>query len=200
MKRSCMMGVLCTCIISFGLIVNTAIAGTISIDPRNTYVLTDNDLPGDAIPILLSDHGISAGDTIEIGLFGDWDNGPDGDTFDGTSGIFSSSATLLAFSNLNRVVDAIDAGVDIFTSNTLFGNISTDVPEDFEITDGLIIDVPTGATHLFVQALDVLYTDNSDPDNDYAISLQQVPIPSAAWLFVSGLLGLIGISRHKKAA
>jgi hypothetical protein len=27
-----------------------------------------------------------------------------------------------------------------------------------------------------------------------------VPVPAAAWLFISGLLGLIGISRSKKAA
>lgn len=32
------------------------------------------------------------------------------------------------------------------------------------------------------------------------ISLTAVPVPSAVWLFVSGLLGLVGVARRKKAA
>ncbi|MEA2094713.1 MAG: hypothetical protein U9P11_09145 [Pseudomonadota bacterium] len=32
------------------------------------------------------------------------------------------------------------------------------------------------------------------------VKLSSVPVPAAAWLFGSGLLGLVGISRHKKAA
>ena len=38
-----------------------------------------------------------------------------------------------------------------------------------------------------------------DPDFDN-LTYQVVPIPAAVWLFGSGLLGLIGISRRKKAA
>jgi hypothetical protein len=33
-----------------------------------------------------------------------------------------------------------------------------------------------------------------------ALSVRAVPIPAAVWLFGSGLLGLVGIARHKKAA
>lgn len=33
-----------------------------------------------------------------------------------------------------------------------------------------------------------------------AFLLTPVPVPAAAWLFVSGLLGLVGVARHKKAA
>jgi len=34
----------------------------------------------------------------------------------------------------------------------------------------------------------------------YGIEISQVPLPAAVWLFGSGLIGLIGISRRKKAA
>jgi hypothetical protein len=36
--------------------------------------------------------------------------------------------------------------------------------------------------------------------DDFTIGVSTVPIPASVWLFGSGLLGLIGISRHKKAA
>jgi len=32
------------------------------------------------------------------------------------------------------------------------------------------------------------------------VSISSVPVPAAVWLFGSGLLGLVGVSRHKKAA
>jgi len=34
----------------------------------------------------------------------------------------------------------------------------------------------------------------------YGIEISQVPLPAAVWLLGSGLIGLIGISRRKKAA
>lgn len=36
--------------------------------------------------------------------------------------------------------------------------------------------------------------------NSINISALDIPTPSALWLFVSGLLGLVGIARRKKAA
>jgi hypothetical protein len=53
----------------------------------------------------------------------------------------------------------------------------------------------TDATGLVAQALPATYKINS-------ISIKAVtavPLPATLWLFSSGLLGLIGISRHKKA-
>ena len=38
------------------------------------------------------------------------------------------------------------------------------------------------------------------PTWDLKFETQVVPIPAAAWLFGSGLLGLVGIARRKKAA
>lgn len=195
MNMKQLVGALCACLICiFG---NTANSAVFLINPIDTYLLTNNDPAGDTTPILLSENSINAGDKIIFHLLGNWDNGPGTDTFNNTIGIFSGSASLLASSNLNRVMDAIDAGIDEPTPNTFHGNLSTDVPEDFLITDGLAIVVPTGATYLFVSARDSLYFDNSDANNNYAFSLQLVPVPTAIWLFGSGLLGLVGLSRRK---
>jgi hypothetical protein len=32
------------------------------------------------------------------------------------------------------------------------------------------------------------------------MQISQVPVPAAVWLFGSGLLGLLGVARHRKAA
>lgn len=56
----------------------------------------------------------------------------------------------------------------------------------------------------FVLAWEDLIADNADFDfNDMVLmveSVQPVPVPAAVWLFGSGLLGLIGIARRKRAA
>ncbi|NOG86052.1 MAG: hypothetical protein HND49_20035 [Planctomycetes bacterium] len=72
--------------------------------------------------------------------------------------------------NLNRVVGAIDAGVDyvtLFPHNT---SIPTDISEDFFIDD-IIIKVPTGAQYLIIAANDNRYFDNSDPNGDFAVRI-----------------------------
>ena len=45
-------------------------------------------------------------------------------------------------------------------------------------------------------------TFEASPTNFFVddVSISAVPVPAAAWLFGSGLLGLAGISRRKKAA
>ena len=41
---------------------------------------------------------------------------------------------------------------------------------------------------------------SGEPGDFVAVRTSAVPIPAAAWLFGSGLLGLVGIAKHKKAA
>ncbi|MGB5717403.1 MAG: VPLPA-CTERM sorting domain-containing protein [Gammaproteobacteria bacterium] len=48
--------------------------------------------------------------------------------------------------------------------------------------------------------LSVFNFDGSISDNPPVLMLTTVPIPAAVWLFGSGLLGLVGIARRKKAA
>jgi len=38
------------------------------------------------------------------------------------------------------------------------------------------------------------------PNDTITLNIEAVPIPAAVWLFGSGLLGLVGMARRKKAA
>ena len=203
-------------IVCFGLFMIVpnveAMAITISIDPLQTYLFTNNDpwsgngsVPG-TTPIVLSDVGISGGDFIQLELLGDWYDGHAGYGGDVASmdvvkemiGVFSNSTTLLAPNLFSRVPGALDAGVDITTWNTLFGFMATDIPEDFGITN-TTLQVPLGATHLFVAAHDIYYSDNSDPDGDFAVRITpvaSVPEPSSLWLLGLGFIGLVWYSRR----
>lgn len=154
---------------------------TIKINPKATFLHTNNDLGAiNAIPIDLNSVGLSAGDTILLEQLGNFSIGPSADTYKNTIGVFSSSPTLAAASNLHRVPGAIDTGIDVVTGNTYFGNQPTDIPEDFRIVDtGTLITIPTGALYLFVAASDSLYQDNTDPDGNYYVRISLAPLADA---------------------
>jgi hypothetical protein len=65
---------------------------------------------------------------------------------------------------------------------------------------GLINDIATSYTQFFLDQnpFEGIQYEFDIYGNDPLISV--VPVPAAVWLFGSGLLGLIGISRRKKAA
>jgi PEP-CTERM motif len=199
-------------IFSFGflmLFLNTeAMAITIPIDPLKTFLFTNNDpwsgngsVPG-TTPFALSALGISGGDSIQLELLGDWYDGHAGygpgvdvsamDVVKEMIGVFSSSNTLLAPNIFDRVPDALDAGVHIVTWNTLFGNMPTDSHDVFGITN-TFLHVPVGANYLFVAAHDIYYSDNSDPDRDFAVRITpiaSVPEPSTLFLLALGFISL----------
>jgi hypothetical protein len=143
---------------------------TVSVDPKDTYLhIEGGDSAGDAVPIHLPALGIHAGDIVQLRRVGDWSGvGPDTDT--AMVGIFSASDVLLAQNLLDRVQDAIDAGADHVTAPTYPSSEPTDVPEDFFISDIGVL-VPAGAQYLFVAARDNKYSDNSDPDGDFAVEI-----------------------------
>ena len=76
--------------------------------------------------------------------------------------------------------------------------------------------IGTGNVSISINQLGQLFTDETDGDNGYVnsrsgtvstsgsidvtYSYSVVPVPAALWLFGSGLLGLIGVARRKKAA
>ena len=160
---------------------------TTPLDPRATYLLTNEDPQAlYAVPISLDTLGIRAGDSISILQLGDfsysiWWTAPTDDAT-GACGVFSANATLLPAGNLNRVPGAIpvrEGAVSPCVSEaTLFGGLSTDIPEDFWI-DGGAIKVPQGAHYLFVTVADSYFGDNWDPDGDLAVQIQRalVAIP-----------------------
>lgn len=175
-------------------------AAVVSLNPQATFLHTNESTPTpSALAVRLSDYGFVAGDRIRLEVLGDIDNGPGGDTFTFTVGLFSSSNTLLAPSLLNRVPGALASdGTPIVTLPTFFGNQATDIAEDFgfDTPDGTIVTVPTGALYLFLAKTDQLYQDNSDPDGDYGVRLSrvtaEVPEPASAALLLLGL-ALLGM-------
>ncbi len=152
-------------------------AATLSIDPRRTFLRTNNDATSPSIPIALASLGVSGGDLIRLEQLGDFQHGV-AFTDTGTTmiGVFSTSNILLGSSTLHRVQDAIAAGAVFVTSSTFVGGLATDIPQDFRIIN-IVMQIPVGATHLFVAASDSFYSDNTDPDGDYAIRITRIPSP-----------------------
>ena len=82
---------------------------------------------------------------------------------------------------------------------------STATPDSYEINNlTLALDKSTHATGFLTSRH---WDQNGDIDDGYymtfgidGVSLSPVPLPPALWLFGSGLLGLIGIARRRKAA
>ena len=174
-----------------------AFSAIVSIDPRATYLKIEDDPAQTPFAFALSALGVSPGDLIRVDRLGFYKAAsfiPD--TGSSLLAVFSGSATLLSGTNLNRVQDAIDAGNDFVSSDTLNNNLSTDITQDFAVDDGstfsfVQLQVPIGATHIFFTVNDSYFTDNSDPNGDFGANISVVPEPSIAALsFVGILLGL----------
>ncbi len=78
-------------------------------------------------------------------------------------GLFSATSELKSIENLNRVPEAINSGEDYKTGETYFGNVPTDISEDFIIKYliGSNIEIPSGAKFLFLCCADIYYPDNA---------------------------------------
>lgn len=190
----------------------TARADFVTVDPRATYLRTNSDSALNAAPIDLTalSFAVNAGDVLRLDQFGEYSQtlgGPESGTQ--MIAVFSASSTLLPSNNLNRVADAIDAGVDFVTGATFFGGVSTDISQDFLVPSsgagGVLIQVPVGARFLFVAAHDSLYSDNSDPDRNYGIRItaappQAVPAPGGFVLLSLGVGCVAGITRVRRRA
>ncbi len=145
------------------------------VDPTQTYLQTDaDDEANDAIAINLSNLGLSPGDQIHVAQLGEFDFDPteENTTLRRMVAVFSGSSVLESSEQVNRVPDAIDAGEDFDT-----GSLSADIPEDF-LVDEDTVEIPTGATHLFLSGYDGNFEDNVDPDGDYKLRITLPEPPS----------------------
>lgn len=183
----------------------------ISINPMATYLLTNDDPNAlNAPAISLSSLGIQDGQSITLQALGSWcpsmSNGAClySPVSDGLIGVFSSSSTLLASTNLNRVPGAIQTanGSPVVTPTTLFGGVATDISQDFLILQSpgsTTVTVPQGATYLFVSIKDDYYGDNGEP-NGLAVDISTVPEPSGLLTLGTGLLFVLGIAKRRSVA
>jgi hypothetical protein len=147
-------------------------AVAIGIDARSTFLRTNGENTSPSWPINLANLGLKAGDLIRLDVVGSFSySGSEmPDEVKQMIGVFSSSATLLPADRRNRVAGAIDAGAEIVTAPTLVGGRDTDIAQDFPI-GSLKIRIPPGARYLFVAAPDIFYSDNTDPDANYAVRI-----------------------------
>jgi len=154
-----------------------ACAQTFSIQPNRSFLRAGSETPPAAHVLTLQDIGFQPGDGMRLERLGDYRPGsPFQDTSVGMIAVFSSSSVLLAATELRRVPGALDAGIDIVTAKTYHGSLDTDIPEDFAVVNP-VVQVPAGATHVFVAASDSLYNDNSDPDSDFAVRISRAILP-----------------------
>jgi|GEM_PF-4838883 len=134
----------------------------IPLDPRATFLPIRSDDPDARVaePVSLVGLGIKPGDTISLQVRGDYVVCvyPCSGSTMRTAGLFSSSTSAR---------DSIPCNLPPLTI--------TNIPNDFQVggdTGGSVtVQVPANATFLFLAALDYLYGDSSDPDDDYGVIL-----------------------------
>ncbi len=172
----------------------------VSIDPKGTYRQALSD-PGatDSVAIELADLGITGGDLVTLRALGDYAVCTEcDDNLNNMLGVFSSSDRLLNASVRHRLPDAIAVNQDV---EGRFIGLDTrsdaDIIEDFSIApfppfvlEEVTVRVPEQALYLFVSSADAFFSDNTDPDGDFALDIRIVPIPSALVLFGTAL-GLV---------
>jgi subtilisin family serine protease len=142
------------------------------ISPRAGFLHTCGETPLSPAIIALSDLDLNPGDWLYLRVLGSF-LGPIGYYGALASGIFSSSDVLLDSSNLHRVPGAIQADTYDHHTTTTYecDGEPTDIPEDFRIDTSLIVEIPAGATHLFIGVSDCWYSDNVEGPDGYAVYL-----------------------------
>lgn len=142
----------------------------VSVDPKAAYLHATCDNPTLPTIVDLAAAGFAPGDGLKLSYsvappgFGHYGCGGPfvGAELTSVIGVFSSSNTLLPLSAHPRVPGAIEAGTDFATGPTFFCNASNDIPQDFLIfsPSGFTIQIPAGATHLFLGIYDSYWEDN----------------------------------------
>jgi len=116
-------------------------------------------------------------------------------TIVGGSGTLISGG-LFGVTSIDIVVDSYDANVfspdNIVAGNSVF-TLQITNPTNAAFLDG----IRNGAKSVNGNTVDI---DDLLLAADGNLALQAVPIPAAVWLFASGLLGLVGMAKRRKAA
>jgi hypothetical protein len=180
------------------------------VHPNATFLRNHpDDLPSelkagalDPDPIPLSDFGLVPGQWVEIRQTGDYMSHPSGpDEWTRTIGVFTRGSRLLPPDRRDRLPGAMKADTtpDEHPAVTVdVQGLATDIEEDFTIADDCLFDsevvripqvansenVVTAADHLWITALDHVYRDNSDPDEDFLVQFTPRSLPAPLfWQF-----------------
>lgn len=157
---------------------------TFPMDPRATFLLYDysSDWPMPPVIVPLATLGAAPGQWLRVQSSGAFSLGGGVDTQQRLLAVFSSSSALQPGYFSHRVLGALPAGPALTTGLTYVNSLPTDIPQDFLASltghaDSVLVPVPVGATHLFLGTFDSYYSDNTDPNGDWAAILTVVPTP-----------------------
>jgi hypothetical protein len=144
-----------------------------AINSKSSYLLASgSDSPAPPLVINLAELGAHPGDTLKLARVGTYDDTlelKDG-TLTKVGAVFSSSATVNAANQRNRIPGAIDAGTDVSTGSYLkciiwpfCSSTPTDITQDFAITSSPTVTIPAGAQYLVVAPIpdSLTWGDNS---------------------------------------
>jgi hypothetical protein len=157
---------------------------TIPMDPRATYLRTNNDTPAPPLVVDLASLPAGAGTWLRVGTSGAYAYISGGqDTYYSLNGVFSAGSQVLATSTAHRVPGAIAAGPAYPSGPTYYSSLPTDIPEDFIAcrntwSESMLVEVPAGASHLILGTHDSWFQDNRDPNGDFRVVITVVPTPT----------------------
>jgi hypothetical protein len=100
------------------------------------------------------------------------------------AGTYTSTLT-----DFNFPAPMVGIGMDVTTATDLLGSLLAPGSFTFNATPG----------KYFVSFFGLADTSTPSQLGQFGIEISQVPVPAAAWLFVSGLLGLVVLARPKTA-
>ena len=202
---------------AFSRIVLTGVLGMVALSASAAPVVLDNSFScnsGTAINgIAVTDVTGNMGGSNECwGTYNGNDPGPSGDGFDVGGTIFN----FVAKENTPGILEGMDIGLVVTpdTGNASSGTWSFD-PGKFAPTEFLIVLKAANAPGFAAWIFDgtdanstsgnwlVAWTNTNGVPHDLShLSIYAptpIPVPAAVWLFGSGLLGLVGVARRKRA-
>jgi len=139
----------------------------VKVNPAGTYLLVDPcDQAAPPTSVTLSSLGIVPGEFIRLTRVGAFKFGANFND-DGTSlaAVFRGPPGFIAPGPDSQHVS--------FNSGSTFcNNIPTNIAADFNVDPQIVVQVPVGATEILFTAGDSFWSDNTDPNNDYGVSIE----------------------------
>ena len=106
----------------------------------------------------------------------------------------------MAASFLGNIINETYPGFYDYGTTGVTSTVSTNYYPQYDLL-GAYHQIGSPSTSYLTRTNSSLATSSSQGDaGHYLVQTSPVPVPAAVWLFGSGLLGLIGIARSKKAA
>jgi hypothetical protein len=143
------------------------------IDSKGAYLPRDpDDTANSATSISLDTLGVSAGECLGLVQSGSYSarleaNRPDTST--SMIGVFNGDSGFIA--------PGPNGNQEDIESRPTGEGLATDIPQDFQVANLSIVEVPDGAHELLFSPNDSFHSDNGDPNNDYGVLIAEQSCP-----------------------